>query len=1209
MGEEKTQADKKPEPAPPATAMAKGPAPQQHDGTAREGTAKPPGAAAGPKQQAQNAGLLQQSVGNQQANRLLRAAREQAGTPALPVSHPSDKAEQEAETVARKVTEEAPAHPRDHAGPAPGDPKAVSGDPHQVAGDPGVVHRATAPPTTPHAAAPHTAAPAPPPPAPGQAPDPTSPAAILNHPGPGGSIPHPTLGILERKLNADLRHVVVHHDTKADLAARALQARALTRGSHIWLASDSSPTDLHLMAHEVAHVLQGHDHTVHRAPRGGSAPLATTDAEAAQEGEITADNTLLLKKLPLPPFKAKLTEKSLPVMLPKPGTKRDTRQLERWESNVRPGVTTAVTKFVKGEGKKGKSPDKGNPPLYYYKLRNTDRLVFGGIDDIVASVLRPPWDKTGKFARFDVDHKLEWQLGGSDTEPPDNLWLLDASANRSAGSLIKSNLATTKAGVLAKLEAALRAKDPKAKLPRNLKPSTKADPVRVTGVVKGDPAIGNPDINWTASQIEAGQQLTPLVPFTLDDYKKYDLKGSADELVILLGNSAIRHVQLAGPASEVVKDPKRDLFYKTPFKLERVEQHQGGGGILYGTAFPNSKKFKEVPKIPLPYTKRAGIEFGGTLSGATVRAALKGRKVDLTGASPVEFDDIDFAEGVGLVASGTLFPTLALFAGLDIDLVLEGDRIGLERTFVADELPIPKPFSATGALTVFAGLDPEGPALAVRGMLRVELEKVAQGQITASMTKDGFSLGGKLVFDKKLFDGDVSFTYDKASGDYRWMADGHLGLGKLPGIKSGSVNAHYENQVFSATGEAQLSVPGLESGTLDVKYGEQEGLTIGGAFQLAKNIPGIESGDVTATVSRKPPVDEWQLSAHGTAKPKIPGLDTTLTASYEDGVFTIEGAAAYSKGMLSGNLHVVVSNRPTAPQGAPGTAPGGKPGAAAPAGKQGPGSALSVSGGGEMTLRLAPWLQATAGVKLDPRGQVELDGEVKLPDAIELFPAKEIKKNIVTIGLDIPIVGIAVFGQRVGIFATIQGGLDAEAGVGPGQLRKLGLKVHYEPGKEENTSVTGGAELHVPAHAGLRLFVRGALGAGIPLVSAEAGLEIGGKLGLEGAFDASTQINWTPKQGLVLDARVGLSAEPKFTFDVNGYVKVEAGAFGLTATLYDKKWNLAAFEYGSGLRIGVHAPVHYEQGKPFTFSLDDVQFELPKVDPGQILKDLVKRIA
>src|SRR5262249_51181643 len=155
-------------------------------------------------------------------------------------SHPQDAAEKEAETVAKRVTGDQPAHPHDHPGPAPGDPAKVVGDPSKVHGDPDVVHRAVADhdkatkpqPTAPHPTAPQHPAPAGPPP-----------TSILDHPGPGQPIPQPTRSTLEAKLKADLSHVVVHHDAQADKAVRALQARAVTRGNHIFLASDASPYD------------------------------------------------------------------------------------------------------------------------------------------------------------------------------------------------------------------------------------------------------------------------------------------------------------------------------------------------------------------------------------------------------------------------------------------------------------------------------------------------------------------------------------------------------------------------------------------------------------------------------------------------------------------------------------------------------------------------------------------------------------------------------------------------------------------------------------------------------------------------------------------------------------------------------------------------------------------------------------------------------
>ena len=137
----------------------------------------------------------------------------------------------------------------------------------------------------------------------------------------------------------------------------------------------------------------------------------------------------------------------------------------------------------------------------------------------------------------------------------------------------------------------------------------------------------------------------------------------------------------------------------------------------------------------------------------------------------------------------------------------------------------------------------------------------------------------------------------------------------------------------------------------------------------------------------------------------------------------------------------------------------------------------------------------------------------------------------------------------------------------------------------------------------------GSLGVGIPIVSASAGLEIGGTLGLEGALDASVHVEWTPAKGLDLKAEAGVYVEPKFTFDITGFVLVEADLFITTIELYSKKWKFASFEYGSGLRLGMKFPIHYEEGKPFDISLSDVQFEVPNVNASDILSGLIKRIA
>ena len=65
----------------------------------------------------------------------------------------------------------------------------------------------------------------------------------------------------------------------------------------------------------------------------------------------------------------------------------------------------------------------------------------------------------------------------------------------------------------------------------------------------------------------------------------------------------------------------------------------------------------------------------------------------------------------------------------------------------------------------------------------------------------------------------------------------------------------------------------------------------------------------------------WKLKASGRAKPKIPGVDSEITVSYDDGIFTAEGTAAYNRGMLAGSLRIGATNRPVDESGNPGEGP------------------------------------------------------------------------------------------------------------------------------------------------------------------------------------------------------------------------------------------------------------------------------------------------
>jgi hypothetical protein len=78
---------------------------------------------------------------------------------------------------------------------------------------------------------------------------------------PGGgtaaqSLPPAVQTVLERSFQVNLDAVRVRTDASAQRAARGLSARAFTYGNQIFLGAGERPTDLRLMAHETAHVVQ-----------------------------------------------------------------------------------------------------------------------------------------------------------------------------------------------------------------------------------------------------------------------------------------------------------------------------------------------------------------------------------------------------------------------------------------------------------------------------------------------------------------------------------------------------------------------------------------------------------------------------------------------------------------------------------------------------------------------------------------------------------------------------------------------------------------------------------------------------------------------------------------------------------------------------------------------------------------------------------------
>lgn len=72
----------------------------------------------------------------------------------------------------------------------------------------------------------------------------------------GAPLPVAIKNPLSRSFSVDLTPIRVHTDAHAQLTVRRLNTRAFTYANHIFLGSGESASDLRLMSHEVAHVVQ-----------------------------------------------------------------------------------------------------------------------------------------------------------------------------------------------------------------------------------------------------------------------------------------------------------------------------------------------------------------------------------------------------------------------------------------------------------------------------------------------------------------------------------------------------------------------------------------------------------------------------------------------------------------------------------------------------------------------------------------------------------------------------------------------------------------------------------------------------------------------------------------------------------------------------------------------------------------------------------------
>lgn len=1057
--------------------------------------------------------------------------------------------------------------------------------------------------------------------------------------GQGAALPEDVRHDMESKFAANFSRVTIHTDSEADQLCKQINARAFTVGNDIFFASGEyapgTESGRKLLAHELTHVVQqsgGINRMVMRDDNGtgtgagGGGTSGGDDQTPEDNGRVyisqnykyisklggDANKEVHIPTIKVPNFKRRNDEKFSEYDLRRLPGARNTQQPTKWRQNFESDKVDLVSDNLDSS-----LAGSSDGEVHYYQAKHNDAFkLIGNRQQIYEAAVWPFWDRHGHARRFQVDHIVEDQLGGKDEIG--NYELLDASANGSAGPTLAAEINREISHAIDAITGspAYHARfdgheNSPYRMSRNVK-TIKDNYIRQFDHVTFNLGrINNANHYWSKKNIEDGDHLKKL------------RKMSAREITRLTNGSGVT-LFLSASGGRGIHAPTGDqqgveiwprVFTKGPFQgavadnngggaeaSTNTESAQGGGG--FGTLSVDAYKAGQgdpngvnaaYPDLVLYFRSMGGESVWALDKDETLRHARESsggvfQSLRIPGMSPIQIDNLDLDPQMGFVGRGKLLPTVSLFRQADIDVLVEGSSVRIQKEFDLGEFDIPSPFHVDySSILVFAGTE----GLGAQGKLGFSIDKVGSGDLSAEISSGhGFKLDGQFQFDENLFgegtSAEVHASYEKASsGDYEWSMGGSISIpeGKVPGISSATINVDYsKNNGFHASGDAELDIPGVESGHLEISQTPEEGFSIGGDFQLSAETPGIRGGSISARLTEKPDGSGYALSASGEAQPDIPGIDSNLSVTYDDGAITAEAHAEYARGMLSGTLDVGVTNRNVNEDGTLGD------------GVNTSGD-LAVYGGGSLTLQLAPWLQGTAGVKFSPNGEMTVIGEVAVPDDLEIFPRQEINKSIFNIAVQAPIFP--------GIVAEVGGGLSATAGIGPGVFDELSLHVEYNPDHEEDTHVHGRAHLNIPADAGLRLSVRAGIGLGITGASATGGLEVGGTLGIEGAAEAGVDVDWTPSQGLDVSANLAVHAQPSFTFDISGYVAVTALGF----SVYDHRWELASFSFGSDYQFGISLPIHYHEGEPFNISLSDVEFQVPDINTDRLLKGLIARIA
>ena len=769
-----------------------------------------------------------------------------------------------------------------------------------------------------------------------------------------------------------------------------------------------------------------------------------------------------------------------------------------------------------------------------------------------------------------VDHIAEKQVQGQSVA--DNMQLLNAPENQTAGSTLNAKIVATANQILSELADA----------------KIKTIQIRFATIVYPDGGAKD-GITRIEELLKGGTAL----------------KGSLSDAAMtgtktkLLSGGASGDVFIGNGKTDIANNGSNDLARALIPTLDLQSYSRSGATPAKAEVIEadiNPKRLSAVVPSPGQSIKITATETtapADTAATPSTTPALPTRSLSLPEKSdykfifpylsPGRFTKFGLDEKGGLTAIGSITPSLKFLK--EIGVKLQGSELSL----IADLGPenFQPPFH--GLRVTEAALQMKlAPEFRPSGTFAFEVgpkgKPYVLGKVTAGLDGTAFVATGDLtgVNIPGVTDARGKVRYSQIDG---WSGQVTASTSKIPRVKQAQVTFGFNSTAsgvdFYADGGISFDIGSGKDLRIDAKY-RGGALVYAGQLVWEKPIKlvdkvtlGFTYDGTTLVGTGKVPVTYTRAGTNFTGELAV----TYLKKGEEDGKIFGGGKLAVKTPKVDGALDIHVNEKG------------------------------AIWGEGSVSYQINDKIKPTVGVKLSPEGKITLMGKIELTKPIVLFAQSGGERDLIKLNIDFIIPG--PFPGLADPMVHLGAGVKFSYGIGPGQIVNTVIEGSFDPFEDDkNAQLKFTSIFEVPAHVGLTGILEAGLGIAVlgglaAKVHGGIRLEPGIDLKLKAAIPVVAQY---ANGDFEFEGKVELTGGLSLGLGIKFYAHLEALA-GLASKDFD--WTIKNYTYDVGQQMTLTlAKLGYSTKTGVKWpDLNDIKIEPKGIDPIAMIKKTAQSAA